>query len=87
MPHSDDLVFRLRGVVKRFPRFGLGPVDLELAHGRALGVVGQNGAGKSTLLRILVGLVRHDAGEVLVLLVVLITATMVWRQGRKTSFV
>jgi len=67
VPHSTDLVFRLRNVLKRFPRFGLGPVDLELAQGRALGVVGQNGAGKSTLLRILIGLVRHDAGEVLVL--------------------
>lgn len=67
MPHSDDLVFSFRGVVKRFPRFDLGPVDVELAQGRALGVVGQNGAGKSTLLRILVGLVRHDAGDVSVL--------------------
>ena len=85
MPHSNDLVFSFRGVAKRFPRFDLGPLDLELGRGRILGVVGQNGAGKSTLLRILVGLVRHDAIEAL--LIVLITVTMLWRQGRKTSFV
>ena len=87
MPHTVIPIVGLREVVKSYPRFDVGPLDLELSRGRALGVVGQNGAGKSTLLRILVGLVRQDAGEVLVLLIVLITATMLWRQGRKTSFV
>jgi len=39
-------------------------VDLELAPGRCLGLVGRNGAGKSTLVSILSGLQRPDAGEV-----------------------
>jgi simple sugar transport system ATP-binding protein len=39
-------------------------VDLALAPGRCLGLVGRNGAGKSTLVSILSGLQRPDAGEV-----------------------
>ena len=49
------------------PCFTFGPIDLELAPGATLGLLGENGAGKSTLLRILLGLVRPDAGEVEVL--------------------
>lgn len=57
----------LAGVEKRYPCFTFGPIDLELASGVTLGLLGENGAGKSTLLRILLGLVRPDAGEVQVL--------------------
>ena len=60
-------VLRLTGVSKRYPQFCLGPIDLELAPGTTLGLLGENGAGKSTLLRILLGLVRPDAGTVEVL--------------------
>jgi ABC-2 type transport system ATP-binding protein len=63
----DGTAVRLRGVSKRYRHFSLEGVDLEVARGRALGVVGQNGAGKSTLLRIVMGLVRTDAGAVEVL--------------------
>ena len=55
---------RLTDVEKRYPCFSLGPLDLELAPGTTLGLLGENGAGKSTLLRILLGLVRPDAGAV-----------------------
>jgi ATP-binding cassette subfamily F protein 3 len=39
-------------------------LDLELAAGARVGVLGPNGGGKSTLLRILAGLEEPDAGEV-----------------------
>lgn len=39
-------------------------VSFELRGGQALGVVGPNGAGKTTLLRMLVGLLRPQAGDV-----------------------
>ena len=39
-------------------------VDLALAPGRCLGLVGRNGAGKSTMVSIMSGLQRQDAGEV-----------------------
>ena len=39
-------------------------VDLTVARGEALGVIGENGAGKSTLLRILCGTLRPTTGMV-----------------------
>src|SRR6478672_213423 len=39
-------------------------VDLELARGEALGLVGESGCGKSTLGRCLVGLYEPTAGEI-----------------------
>ncbi|SHK03487.1 nucleoside ABC transporter ATP-binding protein [Pseudonocardia thermophila] len=41
-------------------------IDLEVRPGEILALLGENGAGKSTLVKILSGLVRPDAGEVLV---------------------
>jgi putative spermidine/putrescine transport system ATP-binding protein len=49
----------------RLDRFELGPIDLELAPGRAVAVLGNSGAGKTTLLRTLAGFVPAVAGRVL----------------------
>ncbi len=42
----------------------LAGVDLEVAAGQMVAVVGENGAGKSTLLKILAGTLAADAGTV-----------------------
>ena len=42
----------------------LGPVDLEVAAGERVALVGHNGSGKSTLLRIVAGLLEADGGSV-----------------------
>jgi len=42
----------------------LNGVSLSVAPGQALGVIGKSGSGKSTLARVLVGLIRPNAGEV-----------------------
>ena len=44
----------------------LGGVDLHIPDGNIFGLVGINGAGKSTLLRLLAGVLRADAGKILV---------------------
>lgn len=57
----------LRGIVKRYAATtALDGLDLEALPGRVTGLLGPNGAGKSTALRILVGLVRPDAGEAVI---------------------
>jgi ABC-2 type transport system ATP-binding protein len=58
---------RLVGLEKAYPDFELGGIDLELPEGSVMGLIGPNGAGKSTTMRILVGLVRQDRGEAVVL--------------------
>jgi ATP-binding cassette subfamily F protein 3 len=53
------------GLVKSFGgRRILDGLDLELADGARIGVLGPNGGGKSTLLRILAGLEVPDGGDV-----------------------
>jgi len=63
----SEMPIKVRGVRKRYPRFTLQDIDLDVRAGRVLGLIGPNGAGKSTLLRVLMGLVRADSGEVAIL--------------------
>lgn len=41
-------------------------VSLELHRGEVLGLVGDNGAGKTTLVKCIAGILRPDAGEIVV---------------------
>ena len=60
-PQNADAI-RLTGLVKRFPGFELGPLDLTLEPGTVLALVGPNGAGKTTTLNCIAGLMRPDEG-------------------------
>lgn len=54
----------VRGLVKRFGSFrALDGLDLTVQRGEVHGFLGPNGAGKSTAIRVLLGLLRKDAGE------------------------
>jgi len=58
-------VIGIRGLEKSFGATrALAGLDLSVAKGEVHGFLGPNGAGKSTTIRILLGLVRRDAGEV-----------------------
>jgi D-methionine transport system ATP-binding protein len=64
-------VIEFRKVEKRYQARGreliaLHPLDLVIPAGRVFGIIGQSGAGKSTLLRLINGLERPTAGQVLV---------------------
>ncbi|MGH6943567.1 MAG: sugar ABC transporter ATP-binding protein [Geminicoccaceae bacterium] len=57
----------LRGIDKRFDGvIAIAGVDLEVDAGETLGIVGHNGAGKSTLMNVLAGILRPDAGRVVI---------------------
>lgn len=63
-----DAVIAVSGLVKRFGRStALDRLDLEVDAGEVHGFLGPNGSGKSTTIRILLGLLRADAGSVSVL--------------------
>jgi Cu-processing system ATP-binding protein len=55
----------ISGITKRFGRFDvLRGVDLRVARGRVMGIVGPNGSGKTTLIKMLLGLVNPTSGEI-----------------------
>jgi ABC-2 type transport system ATP-binding protein len=56
--------FKLNDVVKTYPEFQLGPLNLQLEPGIVLGYIGPNGSGKTTTMHCMVGLVKTDSGEI-----------------------
>ena len=65
---AQDTAVHCAGLVKTFgPTRALDGLDLDVARGEVHGYLGPNGAGKSVTMRILLGLLRPDAGEVTLL--------------------
>jgi sulfate/thiosulfate transport system ATP-binding protein len=61
------MAIEARGVTKRFGDFvALDDVSVRVPGGSLTALLGPSGSGKSTLLRVLAGLERPDAGEVLI---------------------
>ena len=57
----------IRNLVKNYPAFTLGPVDLTVPRGAIYGLIGPNGAGKTTAIDMIFGMGRNDAGTIRVL--------------------
>jgi ABC-2 type transport system ATP-binding protein len=57
----------IRGLVKNYPAFTLGPLDLTVPRGAIYGLIGPNGAGKTTAIDLIFGMGRNDAGTIRVL--------------------
>jgi ABC-2 type transport system ATP-binding protein len=56
------------GLRKRYRRrLAVDDVSLEMGRGEVVGLLGPNGAGKTTVIKMLLGLVRPDAGEAMLL--------------------
>jgi ABC-type multidrug transport system ATPase subunit len=64
-PGKDAIELRCTGLSLRFGKVrALDGLDLTIAPGECVGVVGRNGAGKSTLFRSIIGAETPDAGRI-----------------------
>ena len=67
MPPSQPPI-QARGLGKRYGKVvALRDLSLDVLEGEVFGFLGPNGAGKTTTIRLLLGLIRPDAGSVTVL--------------------
>ena len=61
---NRPIALALRGVSKSFDRPAVDALDLTIYGGEFYALVGPNGAGKTTTLRMIVGLLKPDAGSI-----------------------
>ena len=67
-PNPAETVISLHGLRKSFGDLHvLRGIDLEVTRGENVAVLGRSGTGKSVLIKIIVGLLKPDAGSVMVL--------------------
>ena len=64
---NSNNAIEIRGLVKKYPLFQLGPLDLTAPRGAIYGLIGPNGAGKTTVIDLIFGMGRNDAGQIRVL--------------------
>lgn len=63
-PVTEELAVRSSGLTKRFGRqLVVDAIDLAVPRGAVYGFIGPNGSGKTTTIRMLLGLIRPEAGE------------------------
>ena len=63
---NNNIIVDIKGLSKTFPGVkALSNVDFVLRKGEIHSLMGENGAGKSTLIKVLTGLYKRDAGQIL----------------------
>ena len=63
-PSSRSVALALRGLTKRYDQPAVDALDLTVYGGEFYSLLGPNGAGKTTTLRMVVGLLKPDAGTI-----------------------
>lgn len=65
--HEPPHIVEMQGITKRFGAVTANDhVDFRLRQGEIHALLGENGAGKTTLMRILYGLYKQDAGDIVI---------------------
>ena len=54
----------IKGLTKKYSKFTLGALDIDIPMGFSTALIGANGAGKTTLIDILCGVIHRSGGEV-----------------------
>lgn len=54
----------IHNLVKKYDKFTLDNIDLEIPSGMIVGLIGENGAGKTTLIKALLNIIKSDSGEI-----------------------
>ncbi|MFA9380505.1 MAG: ATP-binding cassette domain-containing protein, partial [Acetanaerobacterium sp.] len=63
MSYQDDIL-KVDGLSKAYQGFRLDEVSLAVPSGSIMGLIGENGAGKTTVIKLILNLIRRDAGEI-----------------------
>jgi phospholipid/cholesterol/gamma-HCH transport system ATP-binding protein len=64
---SDEAIISVRGVTKRFgDHTVLEDVSFDVPRGKTTAIMGPSGTGKSVMLKVIIGLLRPEAGQILV---------------------
>ena len=62
----SDILLQLTDISKSFPGVkALSGANLTVKAGQVMALIGENGAGKSTLMKVLTGIYKKDAGEII----------------------
>jgi len=62
----SEVIMRVEGLAKRYGSLtAVKSLDLDIYAGEILGFLGPNGAGKTTSINMMTGLLRPDAGRVM----------------------
>ena len=65
--HESDPVISIRGVSKRFgSHVVLEDISFDVPRGKTSAILGPSGTGKSVLLKVVIGLLRPEAGQVFI---------------------
>lgn len=59
-------IVQIKGLRKKYQEFILNDITLDVPKGYVTGVIGPNGAGKTTTIKLIMNLIRSDAGKVTV---------------------
>ena len=59
-----DNAIEITGLTKRYRDFSLNDISLVIPRGYIMGLIGPNGSGKTTLIKLIMNLIKREAGEI-----------------------
>lgn len=59
-----DKILEVKNLKKDYKKFSLENINFSLDRGYIMGFIGPNGAGKSTTIKLIMNLIKKDAGDI-----------------------